>query len=272
MNLIIYHANCWDGLCAAWICRKALGPDCEFIQCQYGDTPPNVDNKDVYIVDFSFKREILENIYARANSVLVLDHHKTAEEELKGLPYCKFDMGKSGARLAWENFYPEKESSWLINYIEDRDLWAWKLLDSKILNAAIRSYPMTFDILDELEQLNGYKAQDRLKDEGAAILRAQQQIIYGLVANASEVIIEGYKVLIVNATCYISEVAGALAKNRPFGVVWFETNDGKRVYSLRSDNDGVDVSKIAKLHGGGGHAKAAGFSIPSLKDNGIYLS
>ena len=272
MNLIIYHADCWDGLCAAWICRKALGPNCEFISCQYGDKAPCVDNKDVYIVDFSFKRDVLQEIYSRANSVLVLDHHKTAQSELNGLPYCKFDMTKSGAKLAWEHFFPENESSWIVNYIEDRDLWLWKLPHSKILSAAIRSYPMTFDTLDDLEQSEGYKVQNKLKDEGEAILRAQQQIVDGLVKNAIEVNIDGYLVLIVNATCYISEVAGELAKGRPFGVVWFETNDGKRVYSLRADSNGIDVAEFAKKYGGGGHAKAAGFSTPNLRDNGIYLA
>jgi len=31
---------------------------------------------------------------------------------------------------------------------------------------------------------------------------------------------------------------------------------------LRSAEDGIDVSAIAKIYGGGGHTKAAGFAVP----------
>ena len=35
-----------------------------------------------------------------------------------------------------------------------------------------------------------------------------------------------------------------------------------RVFGLRATDEGVDVSEVAKLYGGGGHAKAAGFKVP----------
>lgn len=50
--LVLYHANCWDGFCAAWIARKALG-ECNFVPVQYGQDPPEVGNREVYILDFS---------------------------------------------------------------------------------------------------------------------------------------------------------------------------------------------------------------------------
>jgi len=40
-----------------------------------------------------------------------------------------------------------------------------------------------------------------------------------------------------------------------------ETLDGKIKGSLRTENDAVDVAQLAKLLGGGGHKKAAGFTI-----------
>jgi len=39
-----------------------------------------------------------------------------------------------------------------------------------------------------------------------------------------------------------------------------------RKVSLRSSGDGVDVSAIARVHGGGGHVRAAGFSTDLEKD------
>ena len=34
------------------------------------------------------------------------------------------------------------------------------------------------------------------------------------------------------------------------------------IFSLRSTDDGLDVSEIATAYGGGGHRAAAGFSVP----------
>jgi phosphoesterase RecJ-like protein len=40
-----------------------------------------------------------------------------------------------------------------------------------------------------------------------------------------------------------------------------ESPDGKIKASLRTEEEGVDVSKFARLFGGGGHRKAAGFTV-----------
>ncbi len=54
-------------------------------------------------------------------------------------------------------------------------------------------------------------------------------------------------------------------------MVLYEKGDGLVKGSLRTTQDGVDVSKIAKFFGGGGHPKAAGFTIKGSlveKENG----
>jgi phosphoesterase RecJ-like protein len=38
--------------------------------------------------------------------------------------------------------------------------------------------------------------------------------------------------------------------------------DGKVKGSFRSTQEGVDVAEMAKAYGGGGHKKAAGFTVP----------
>lgn len=40
--LVIYHSGCWDGFCAAWVARKALG-DCHFVPMNYGGEVPDVE-------------------------------------------------------------------------------------------------------------------------------------------------------------------------------------------------------------------------------------
>ena len=46
-----------------------------------------------------------------------------------------------------------------------------------------------------------------------------------------------------------------------FIIIMIETKDGWIHCSLRTNKDNVDVSKLARLFGGGGHKKSAGFSI-----------
>jgi phosphoesterase RecJ-like protein len=44
-------------------------------------------------------------------------------------------------------------------------------------------------------------------------------------------------------------------------ILFFETPEGQIRASLRTEKEEVDVSRIAKLFGGGGHKKAAGFTV-----------
>lgn len=284
--LVIYHGNCWDGFCAAWVARKVLGPDCDFIPFQYGVDPPDCTGRDVYVLDFSFPRNRMRGILSQANRVVVIDHHKTAQAELAGLtdefllrpdlitnqpgsqlPIIHFDMEKSGGRLAWEFFCTDPKLSlancpvpWLVDYTEDRDLWRWKLDWSREINAWLRSWPLDFAQWDSFALVGpGCRAWDMWVDAGSAILRREKQIVDDHVAHANEIELDGHKILAVNATVLFSDIAGELAKDRPFGAAYFIRADGKRVWSLRSTDAGVDVSAVAKAHGGGGHRNAAGF-------------
>lgn len=52
-------------------------------------------------------------------------------------------------------------------------------------------------------------------------------------------------------------------------ILFYENSSGDIQASLRTEKEKVDVSQIAKLFGGGGHKKAAGFTLPAkLKLNG----
>lgn len=255
--LVLYHANCWDGFCAAWVARRALG-DIEAVPAYYGSTPPTVEGREVYVLDFSYPRVVMNKMHEDAKSLVVLDHHKTAREALDGSPFCTFDMNKSGGRLTWEWFNrADAPAPWLVDYTEDRDLWRHALPETENINAALRSYPLDFELWDQFAN----RASVSFVLEGAAIRRAEKAIVESHVRNARETDMDGYRVLTVNATVLFSEIAGELAKGRPFGACYFDRQDGKRQWSLRSADDGVDVSAIAKSHGGGGHAHAAGYEV-----------
>ena len=260
---IIYHDNCSDGFCAAWVARKAY-PDAEFLPYWYGKKiPSNLEGSRVFVLDFSFPRQDIEVLLSKTDLTL-LDHHKTALENLSGLDPSRIilDMNKSGGRLTWDYFFPGKPAPWLVDYTEDRDLWKFTLQESRAVSAGIKSYPYDFVLWDSWTAGDNYDlGWKMLAQEGRPILRYQDEIIKTAVANAVEFELADYKILAVNSTVLVSEIAGELAKGRPFGAVYFVRADSKTQWSLRSDENGVDVSEIAKAYGGGGHKHAAGFEL-----------
>lgn len=258
--LVIYHGGCLDGFTAAWVAHTYLD-DCELMGAAYTDEPPTdevVANRDVYIVDFSYKREACERIHRAASRLVVLDHHKTAEAELAGLPFAQFDMERSGAGMAWDFFTAGRERQWLVDYVEDRDLWRFALPDSKEVNAGIATTEMT------LEAWSGLRLQgrDAARQLGKGALAFESMCARKAAETARVLRFEGREVPFVNTQYQLASVtAGLLAESYPFAVAWFQTQGGAYQYSLRSrGEDAVDVSEIAKRWGGGGHKNAAGFT------------
>lgn len=263
--ICIYHANCCDGMGAAWVVHHALNQDrsIEFIAASYQDELPDVTNAHVIIVDFSFKHDDMRELASKAASVTVIDHHKTAEKELspllkEGLIDGVFDIEKSGAMLAWEWFFGDAEPPELIKHIQDRDLWKFELSGTREINAALYSYPMELDSWDYLMKSN----LSFLYKEGCAIDRAHKKNVNQLIEFCTfESYIAGYKVPTLNCNyMFASDIGNILAIGKPFSATYQETREYRK-YSLRSEKGGVDVSKIAAEFGGGGHENAAGFKI-----------
>ena len=266
--LCIYHSNCLDGFAAAWSVRHALGDDVEFYKGIHQKTPPDVTGRDVWLVDFSYKKEVLENMLQTANSIGILDHHISAEQDLSELLHTKkiqglFDMQQSGAMLAWHWFNPDQAVPQLIKHIQDRDLWQFKLPGSRAINAALSSYDFDFKIWDDLMSKNTLQLES-LKSEGEAIERKLQKDIRTLIASGiRRMKIGGYDVPVLNApSTYASDAGNIMSKDEAFAACYWD-HSGGRSFSLRASNSDVDVSEVSKLYGGGGHVKAAGFTVDS---------
>lgn len=259
--LVLYHANCIDGFTAAWAAWQTLGDeDAEYRAVNYGEPAPDVTGRDwVYVLDFAYPRAVMEAMAASVRGLVVLDHHKTNEAALAGLPFARFDMNRSGAGLAADYF--AAGDSWLIDYVEDRDLWRFALPHSKEINAWIGA-----QIRDSFARWHELAAQGWgvAAERGRAVLQYLDRYVHDVAATARRVTFEGYPdIPIVNAAFPgISEVVGHLAESAPFAIGWAQRADGLYQYSLRSRGaDGVDVSEIAKRYGGGGHKNAAGFQL-----------
>jgi oligoribonuclease NrnB/cAMP/cGMP phosphodiesterase (DHH superfamily) len=202
----------------------------------------------------------------KANSLVVLDHHKSAEETCGDLDFCHFDMNHSGAYLAWDYLFPDDNIPLLISYVEDRDLWKWELPHTEEVLSAVDSFEKTFENWD---MLHGYldAAESirwkKVKNMGEGILQYKRNLIKSLLANSYKTNILGNEVPIVNAPFFQSEMASFLAEGQPFAAAYYFDGEGYK-FSLRSKEDGADVSKIASKFGGGGHKNASGFRVTDL--------
>lgn len=289
--LCIYHGGCDDGFAAAWVVRAALGSqNVEFYPGVYQKEPPDVADRDVVLVDFSYKRPVMDRMAEKVHSILTLDHHKTAQADLAHLvapppgwgAWCaaaregdlslnvrsaaEFDMERCGATMAWDYFHGGERPDFF-SYIEDRDLWRKALPDGDAFTMALRSYPQDFEVWDRLVKDGPYQ----MIDEGKTILRYYRQRIDELKSHAYTAYFpkatfgESRDIgpfAICNAPyAFASEVAGELCARDGalFGATFFEVEPGKFQYSLRSRGD-FDVSEIAARFGGGGHKNAAGFA------------
>lgn len=260
-RIVVFHDKCHDGITALWVAKQRW-PDAEPYAGNY-DVPPDLDRlrgADVVLIDFSWKRAPLLAVKSVAASLRVIDHHKTAQADLAGTEGCDFDMERSGAGLAWDLLIGGTRPP-LIDYVEDRDLWRFRLPRCREVHAACNSYPLTLDTRDALMR----RGADELAVEGAGILRYHERLIESALEHATTLTVGGYTVpAIACPTIELSSDLGcALAKGAPFAVVFIDRPDGSRLHSLRSAPDGLDVGEIAKALGGGGHKHAAGFLTPA---------
>lgn len=252
-DIVLYHAECLDGFGAAWAIWKKF-PSTTFTPVKHGLPPPSgLSGKKIVIVDFSYPRPVLEALAKDAASLLVLDHHVTAEKALAGLPYTYFDQKKSGAVLAWE-WAHQQPAPWLLLHVQDKDLWNWALPGSREVNAALSSHPCEFRLWSSF-------TQDALIAEGRAILRYEQEMVGRLVKEQVLVKFQGQTVPAIQSALLNSQIGERLSGQHPFVIIWHD-RDGRRYFSLRSREDGPDVEAIARQYGGGGHQHAAGFSVP----------
>jgi len=260
VNFVIYHADCSDGFGAAYSAWKLLGDRAQYHAAKYGEPPPNVTGKNVAILDFSYDNATTKRLIKEANSLIVIDHHKSAMVELHDVSCTRFDMTHSGAMLAWKFFHPGKESPRMIKYIEDRDLWNWQLPYSKEFSAAFDMVPFDFE---EFDKYLDDSAIDNAQERGAYILAYSKTVISKIAKHAVARKLFGKNVLVVNSSHWMSEIGAALSPKCDFAVIWYHDHESLQVkVSLRAHHDDADVSEIAKKFGGGGHRLAAGFNLP----------
>lgn len=260
-KICIYHGSCADGFTAAWVVRK-IHPDAEFHAGYYNDPPPDVKDKLVYIVDFSYKLDVMKQIVKQALHVVHIDHHDTAIKDMadyEDLNLEKFyspNNTESGAMLAWKFFYPNKAVPDIIKHVDDRDRWKFALPGTRAISANMFSYEYTFENWD---MLMNQRLEQQIA-EGTAIERRMAKDTKELMdVVVRRMNIAGYNVPVANVTYqYGSDLCSTICQGEPFAAYYYD-KPTHREFGLRSAPGGIHVGKIAQEFGGGGHEHASGF-------------
>lgn len=283
--LCLYHKNCLDGLASAWVAWKFHKGKIELQAIQYGDPIPAVHGRKVYVLDFSFKADVLLEL-DRICDIVLLDHHATAikefgtltpdqRRELKG-EYV-FDVTQSGAMLSWKYFFPngdifpDSQPPSEIKMVQDRDLWKFEIPQTRLWTIAAYSYPLT---VESFERFVNVGVNEMLK-EGEVLSRKNDQDVTNIAKSARYMMIDGMVLPVVNAPSSLaSDLGHKLSEDEAAAVVYTDGKDG-RIFSLRSRTNGLAVNELAERFGGGGHPGAAGFKIMftdrRFKSSHLYL-
>lgn len=291
--LVVYHGPaCLDGIAAAACMYRVFGDDAEYAVGKYqSENTLNFFNRDVYLVDFSYSRQfMIDSVLPVANTVYLIDHHKTAIDSLLDLAnnYSNFitawaSSDYSGAMLAWNFLHgllpgeinDELPTSEIIEIIQDRDLWRFNRADTKDVTAELFHRKLDYKSMEKLLSANSLEVLE-LRHRGKIISDVNTKHCETLLKIARRTINLHYTAFdkdgnsegegvhtidFVNAPpMFSSEIGNMIAQEKGMGGTYYDTV-GNREFSLRSIGD-IDVSAIAKMFGGGGHKNAAGFKLP----------
>lgn len=294
-DYVIYHRQCLDGFTGFilltmtnTITKNALiFPDMPSAK----EAPPNIDDKNIIIIDVAYKKEVLSEIFERAKSVVFIDHHISINEDVKELvkKYNQheivYDKYRSGASLTWLYFNNTESLPRFIRYIEDNDIGKWEIEETIPFINGLEVYYK----LDPTEKnINSWKKLifnnskiEKLIKKGYIFETYKEYLLdinskkYSLELFPSQQVYEEfpnvfqrpeqYKVAVYCGNgCPSTSLIGKRLVEKvdcDFAIIWtFHMDKKEYVLSFRSDK--VNVGEIAKAFGGGGHelASACGFS------------
>lgn len=266
--VILYHGSrCSDGFGAAYAAWKKFGEEADYMPLSRGEVPPveAIQGKDIYFVDFSYTKPVMDEFAAAAKSITVLDHHEGVQDVIESFPSHVFDGNRSGAGIAWDYFHPETPRPKLINHVEDDDLFRFALEDTREIITFLEVQPFEFALWDDFS----LKLDDPVTREEMLVKARTYREYFEILANhsvenAKLISFEGMEIYFATAhplKSLKSLVGNLLARKKgPCSLVVSAHPNGYGV-SIRGDGS-VDVSKIAAKYGGNGHPSSSGFLIP----------
>ncbi|MEM4166810.1 MAG: DHHA1 domain-containing protein [Candidatus Bilamarchaeaceae archaeon] len=271
-TVCIYHKGCIDGTVAAAVLlmkypqAKLFGFSHDYKQEDLNELLGCINkNTVVYFLDF-FPRSVndLLNLLEKAKKVVVIDHHISTKYKTEGNSIVHenlefiFDNNRSGASLTYQYFFGNDKNK-LIEFVEDRDLWRWKLGEN---TEFANNYLFLF--VDNPHAMKGVIESCDIEDilsKGKVISEYKNKLLQNILDKSKEIFvyIGDYKVRAYNISSFQSELGNVLAKKYDEPICLFGISDDNVFLSFRSlSHHRPSALDLAKTVGGGGHRDAAG--------------
>ena len=268
-----YHSSDADG-CSSGALVKIYHPDCEMIGITYGEDFPwdIITDKDetIYMVDFSLQPF---NDMIRLNELCNLywiDHHKTAIEEYEKNAIIPIkgsrQIGTGACALVYKLFNNKEILPTFISLLSEYDVWYHSDPRTLPFQYGIKRYNTDPNNIDFWCSLFDTELVQRIVEEGFIIIEYQQEKDEKFIKKYSfETELDGYRCIAVNKMNTSSLLFKSIWDPDKYDIMLtFGYFNKQWTVSLYTDKKNIDVSKIAKKMGGGGHAQASGFSIKEL--------
>lgn len=259
---VLYHGGCSDGFGGAWAAWKKLGNHAEYIPLYDRQRPPpGLKGKELYFIDWTFGDPAVTKDLVRNNKrVIILDHHAQAEKIMRLAQEHVFSKENSGAVIAWKYFHPRKRVPLLLKYIEDYDIWKFRLRNTAAVNTLIEATPFDFGAWSRLAaDFEKPALRKRHVAAGKLLLRYKTILVNDIVSGAKLVRWGKYEIFAVNAPILRNEAGHILAQKKPpFSVMWWEESNKIRI-SLRAIKS---FNILKNIKGSKGHPQAAGMELP----------
>jgi len=305
--LIVYHADCIDGAASAWVVARAH-PDAPTSYIPYAHYAKDTAEESIrrsltpgtalYFVDCAPDKGFLDELLkdGTASSIHILDHHKSADEMLRGyaapatttpLELHIRPTSPSAAKMIWAKFFPNDRAPDVLSVIDmmDGDARGLTTPDSFAAAAFIDTQEIG-TIGTALKTLEGLAQEtfNAMAAKGKPVADYQRMKVSRMVHEALEVELQilpdtpAVRVPIINGSVHnfgrqVSDALVQLAQTSRAGAAfnWYLQKTGAVTMSIRT-NGIPDASQIAAhLRAtlgvtGGGHAGAAAVHFASLAD------
>lgn len=183
-----------------------------------------------------------------------------------------FNINKCGALLTWEYLFPDEPAPDFLYLIQDRDLWKWKIANSREINTAFSYIGRTMDSMDTWSKYTLEELNYHYYDLGSMLYEAKVKKAKNAANKAHYVECWGYRFIAVgfnkDEERFYSDILEYLyTTNTDVSFVCgYSKKDNTYKLSFRSPQaDGsFDCAKLAQSLGGGGHHNAAGVMLDCL--------
>lgn len=285
--ICIYHSRDLDGFASGAIVKKRY-PEAKLIGFDYGQKLPMEEipkDEHVIMIDVSLPMdEMLALAKHTGYNFTWIDHHISAIKEYENFSKDKdtflvpvLQNGIAACEIGWDYLFQQMPVPTAIKLLGKYDTWrkedAWEwdnaILPFQFGMRQICTSPETFPmpLLDSYEPVTDNPVYGIIRSGKTIIQYNNTQNALLCKRGSFEYNFAGQRAICLNVNGASSISFQSVYDEDKHDIMMPFFFDGtKWIFSLYTTKDSVDCSAIAKLNGGGGHLKAAGFQKEKISE------